>query len=803
MAKSRSRFWPWLIGVVTVVLVIIALPQSARQWAPGPLRTAGLHFGLDLAGGTQLDFRISEEELRAQMAATEQALETARQGADQDTINRLEAELVALQTQQQNLIEAIRTVLERRINALGVSEALITPSYFGNEKHLLVECPGVVDVQQCIDTVGKTIALEFKEEFTETTAEFEAEVRAAAAAAQRRITESGETLAVLGQDVGDQLGRFYTENGQFYRDTLPKGLEEVWNRSPAAGVGLFEGSISSTVQQPDGSIEFIDIPGLFLLEVTAPRSMSGRVLNQADTAFTYLAENDDALEFLLHTDRVLDDTVPLQVSAALKAMFGGETKAMTDLGDGTARILHLRQRTSGGERMAASHILIAYKGAQAADASVTRTREEAQALAAAAAARVRGGEDFVTVAREVSDGPSAEDGGNLGEFGRGEMVPAFEAAAYALEQGAVSDPVETPFGFHVIRSNRAPTPEPDRATYDELIVRGEAAAAKATDIFTRLQNNQVTRPEELANVRFIFFSLKPTGWKDTPLDGKHFRSATVTTDGISGIPVVQITFDEEGGQMFAELTKRNVGKQLAIFVGGELVSAPVVQGEITGGTAVITGSANFQEAQRLAQDLNTGAIPAPIYLSGQRTVEATLGAEALQMSLWAALVGFILLSIFMIFSYRLLGIVATLALLVYTFLFIVFLKLPLFLVTSQYTVLTLAGVAGIILSIGMAIDANVLIFERMKEELKKGKELETAMNIGFTKAWPSIRDGNVSTIITCLILIFIGTSIVRGFAVALITGIPMSMFTAIVVVRWILRWIIKTPLGKNLKLFSA
>src|SRR3989344_3541739 len=227
MAKSRSRFWPWLIGVVTVVLVIIALPQSARQWAPGPLRTAGLHFGLDLAGGTQLGFRISEEELRAQMAATEQELETARQGPDQDTINRLEAELVALQTQQQNLIEAMRTVLERRINALGVSEALITPSYFGNEKHLLVECPGVVDVQQCIDTVGKTIALEFKEEFTETTAEFEAEVRAAAAAAQRRITESGETLAVLGPDIGDQLGRFYTENGQFYRDTLPKGLEEV------------------------------------------------------------------------------------------------------------------------------------------------------------------------------------------------------------------------------------------------------------------------------------------------------------------------------------------------------------------------------------------------------------------------------------------------------------------------------------------------------------------------------------------------------------------------------------------------
>src|SRR3989344_5940455 len=211
MAKSRSRFWPWLIGVVTVVLVIIALPQSARQWAPGPLRTAGLHFGLDLAGGTQLDFRISEEELRAQMAATEQALETARQGADQDTINRLEAELVALQTQQQNLIEAIRTVLERRINALGVSEALIKPSYFGNEKHLLVECPGVVDVQQCIDTVGKTIALEFKEEFTEATTEYEQEVRNHVREVRERLKEPDATLEKIGEDLSSEIGVSYNK----------------------------------------------------------------------------------------------------------------------------------------------------------------------------------------------------------------------------------------------------------------------------------------------------------------------------------------------------------------------------------------------------------------------------------------------------------------------------------------------------------------------------------------------------------------------------------------------------------------
>src|SRR5205823_2809729 len=133
-----------------------------------------------------------------------------------------------------------------------------------------------------------------------------------------------------------------------------------------------------------------------------------------------------------------------------------------------------------------------------------------------------------------------------------------------------------------------------------------------------------------------FFSLAPTGWKDTDLDGKHFRSATTVLDPTTNRPVVQITFDDAGGKLFQELTKRNVGKRIAIFVGGDLVSAPTVQNEISGGVAVITGSASIDEAQKLAQDLNTGAIPAPIYLSGQRTVEATLGAQALDTSVKAA-----------------------------------------------------------------------------------------------------------------------------------------------------------------------
>ncbi|MDD5739680.1 MAG: protein translocase subunit SecD [Candidatus Peribacteraceae bacterium] len=315
-----------------------------------------------------------------------------------------------------------------------------------------------------------------------------------------------------------------------------------------------------------------------------------------------------------------------------------------------------------------------------------------------------------------------------------------------------------------------------------------------------LQAGKIQQIEDALALRTIFFSLLPTGWKDTTLTGKHFRSAAVTTDPTTNLPIVQIAFDDEGAKLFQELTKKNVGKRIAIFVGGDLVSAPTVQTEIAGGTAIITGSGNFEEAQKLSQDLNTGAIPAPIYLIGQQTIEATLGGEALTASLKAALIGVIILMIYMIILYRFLGILADVALLGYALLFVVILKLPLFFFSSQYIVLTLAGMAGIILSIGMAVDANVLIFERIKEELRKGKLVTTAVEVGFKRAWPSIRDGNASTLLTCAILFMIGTSIVRGFSITLGMGVLMSMFTAITVTRWLIRKTSHLAFTKNSRL---
>ncbi len=788
MANQHNYWKPAIAGVVTLLVVIIALPSSWKTFLPGFLRDPELHFGLDLAGGTQLDFRISEAEIEKQLAAIDKQiadLEAQGSGGEQMDILRLERSVV--EEQQRNIVEAIRTVLERRINALGVSEATITPSYIGGEKHLLVECPGVVDVQQCIETVGKTIQLEFKEEFTEVTKEYEAEVRTKAQTAFDRVRKTEVTLQVLGQDLGTQLGVGYNEEGVFYRDELPKGLEPLWNATPQSGVSMLNGTIKQTIQDENGQPVDEEIPGIFLAQVLAPKTMTGRVINEAPTAFKTLEQTEAGTKYETFEDKQLD-TLPARIATALKAMRAGELKVV-EMEDASARIAFLRLFTPGREEVDASHILVGYKGATGALPEVTRTKEQALARAQDLKRQLSVGANFETIARTQSDGESKQNGGKLGPFARGSLVPAFEDVAFKAPVGVISDPVETPFGYHLIRVNVAAHQTADRANLDLLTVPNPDAMARANTILARMQSGKLTRQEEIAKVRFLFFSLQPTGWKDTALDGKHFRSAAVTMDPSLNVPVVQITFDAEGGKLFQELTKSNVGKRIAIFVGGELVSAPTVQQEISGGTAVITGSQNFDEARFLAQDLNTGAIPAPIYLSGQRTVEATLGAQALATSLKAALIGTIILMLYLIFAYRFLGVIGAVALIIYAIIFFAVLKMPLFLFSTQYVVLTLAGTAGMILSIGMAVDTNVLVFERIKEELKKGKLLKTAIETGFTRAWPSIRDSNVATLITCALLFMIGTSIVRGFAITLGMGVFISMLTGMVISRWLTRWL--------------
>ncbi|MES3004909.1 MAG: protein translocase subunit SecD [Patescibacteria group bacterium] len=267
----------------------------------------------------------------------------------------------------------------------------------------------------------------------------------------------------------------------------------------------------------------------------------------------------------------------------------------------------------------------------------------------------------------------------------------------------------------------------------------------------------------------------------TGLNGKYLERAdlqfTTAQTGLAGEPIVSITFNEEGRVLFSSITKNNLNKVLAIFLDGELISGPVIRDEITDGKATISGGGTTaEEAKALVRNLNYGALPLPIELVSTQTVGASLGENAKTAGVKAGIIGFIFVGLFMILWYRLPGLVATVAMSVY-----ILLSLALFKLVP--VTLTAAGIAGFILSIGMAVDANVLIFERMKEELKKGKGLYDAMNEGFSRAWLSIRDSNISSMITAVVLFWLGTSAIKGFALAFGLGVLVSMFTAITVSR--------------------
>jgi preprotein translocase subunit SecD len=262
----------------------------------------------------------------------------------------------------------------------------------------------------------------------------------------------------------------------------------------------------------------------------------------------------------------------------------------------------------------------------------------------------------------------------------------------------------------------------------------------------------------------------------TQLTGKDLKGAQVVYGSADGRPQVQLKFSNEGVKLFGEITKRNVGKQVAIVLDNIAISAPVVQQAILNGDAVISGTFTQEDAKNLSIQLNAGALPAPLKLIGQSTVGPSLGIESLKKSLIGGAIGFISLIVFMTFLYRKEGILASLALMVYV-------VIVLFIFKVIPITLTLAGVAGFILSIGMAVDANVLIFERMREELRMGKPKQIAVRLGFSRAWPSIRDSNISSLITTFILFYFGSGIIRGFALALLIGILVSMFSAILVTR--------------------
>lgn len=271
---------------------------------------------------------------------------------------------------------------------------------------------------------------------------------------------------------------------------------------------------------------------------------------------------------------------------------------------------------------------------------------------------------------------------------------------------------------------------------------------------------------------------------DTGLTGRYLETASLEFAGsqsgqLSNEPLVSVQFSQEGAQLFADITTNNVGEQLGIFLDGDLLSAPTINEPIVGGTAVISGGFTPDEARDLAQNLSFGALPLPISLESTQTIGATLGAEILEKGIQAGIIGLSFILIFMLAWYRLPGLVAGVSLLAYI---IIMLALFQFIPVT----LTAAGLAGFIISLGMAVDANVLVFERMKEELAAGKPSREAAQVGFSRAWSAIRDGNVTSILSAIILFWFGTSLVKGFALVFGIGVIISMISALFITRTIL-----------------
>ncbi len=275
-----------------------------------------------------------------------------------------------------------------------------------------------------------------------------------------------------------------------------------------------------------------------------------------------------------------------------------------------------------------------------------------------------------------------------------------------------------------------------------------------------------------------------TTYTATGLTGRYLESAQLQFGGagagsIIQEPIVALTFDADGAKLFGEITGAHVGEVLAIFLDGNVISDPVIQTAITDGKAIITGTSKVEEARDLVRNLNFGALPVPVELIGAESIGASLGAEVVEAGVMAGLWGLIIVALFMILWYRLPGVVATFGLALYALLILTLFKLiP--------VTLTASGIAGFILTVGMAVDANILIFERMKEEMRAGTQVPEAIKEGFARAWDSIRDGNFTSIFTAIILFYTTTSLVKGFALTLILGVAVSMFSAVILTRALL-----------------
>lgn len=634
----------------------VKLVEAKTGWLVPTINEEPFHLGLDLQGGTHLVYE-----------------------ADMSQIPEGDR-LVAL--------EGVRDVIERRVNAFGVSEPVVQTTTTGGTYRVIIELAGILDVAEAISLIGETPVLEFKEPGEEL---------------QRDPTE--EEIAQL-----DALNTQERADAQAVLDRARSGED--------FDALVSEFSMDRNKETNKGIIENITADSYFM-EYVLLIEQRGLQLGQVNGN---LLENEDGVSIF--------------------------------------KYLNPSEKTE----MLLSHILICFEGKTdctnelpALDASIQMNTLKDQATA----------ENFADLAKQYSTDPSAaSNSGDLGWATAQDYVASFGLAATALEVGEISSVVETQYGYHLIYKR-------DQKTSPAYTIQ------------------RVLMP--LSDIYDVIPAASP--WINTALSGKHLSRAAVEFDPNTGTPFVGITFNAEGGELFAQLTEALVGQPIAIFLDGEAISTPVVQQAIYGGQAVITGDFTLNEAKLLAQRLNAGALPVAIDLLSQQTVGPTLGAASLEKSIQAGLIGFVLVALYMLVFYRLSGLISIVALLLFAFLNLLSYKV--FGVT-----ITLAGIAGFILSLGMAVDANVLITERFKEEFISGRDFSSSADEAFKRAWTAIRDGNLTTLIAAAVLYWFSSSFIRGFALTLSIGVLLSMFTAITVSRVYLKCLLQWKWVRKPSLFG-
>ncbi|MFA4845472.1 MAG: protein translocase subunit SecD [Patescibacteria group bacterium] len=672
-SSQKSATKPWGVRLAAIVLLVATIAigvydfpfvwnngasfvAAKTGWLPPTIPEVPFKLGLDLQGGTHLTYE----------ADMTQILEE----------DRVEA------------LEGVRDVIERRVNAFGVSEPVVQTTTTGGTYRIVIELAGVLDVSSAIALIGETPVLEFKspgQELDRDPTQEELDELSAANQAERAAARAVLNRALAGEDFGALVSEFSLDP----------------NKATTSGV-----------------IENITSDSYFSEYVT----LIERGLAPGQLYYNLL-ENEDGVSVFKYVSR--SEVKEMQLSNLL-ICFQGKTGCQSDLAQ--------------------------------LDASVQIGNLKDQATP----------ENFAQLAQENSTDPSAATNrGDLGWATADRYVPTFALAAEALAVGSISDVVETDFGYHLIYKS-------DERTVPAYTI--QRVLMTFSDIY---DVSQAASP-----------------WVNTELSGKHLERAAVQFDQNSGSPYVALTFNSEGGDLFGALTEAYIGQPIAIFLDGVPISTPTVQQAIYGGQAVITGDFTLEEAKELSQRLNAGALPVPVNLLSQQTVGPTLGAISLEKSVKAALFGFLLIALFMTIFYRLPGFVAIVALVLFAFLNLAAYRL--FGVT-----LTLAGIAGFVLSMGIAVDANVLIIERLKEEFARGRDFVSATDEAFKRAWTAIRDGNMTTLIAATILYWFSSSFIKGFALTLALGVIMSLFTAITVSRVYLKVLLGSKAIRKPSLFGV